>query len=414
MSVILDIAVSHLRARLRQTLVSLIGIALGAAFFIAVAGLMQGSELDVHKRLVDNSPHITVTDDFRNAAAQPATMAYPDAALDLRSVKPKTEVRGIRQYRQKLEIIAKTPGVRVAPMLSGSAILTFAGQQRGVSLSGVVPDLMKDVSTIDEKFVAGGLDALDANPNGIVIGAGLVQKLGLRMGDNLNIAANTGQVQTLKIVGIFKTGNAHYDEDQSFTVLKRAQALFDRPNIANTFIVKLDDANRARLVARDIENRIGYKAESWQEASQDLESVLLVRNIIMYTVVSAILIVASFGIYNVISTVVFEKTRDIAILKSIGFTPSDVRRVFVIEGVIMGLIGSAMGIILGIGVMRGLELVQVKPPGESDIITLPIYWGPELFAMAVGFAMISATLAAYLPARRGGKVQPVDILRGAI
>jgi len=413
-SVILDIAVSHLRARLRQTLVSLIGIALGAAFFIAVAGLMQGSELDVHKRLVDNSPHITVTDDFRNAAAQPAAMAYPDAALDLRSVKPKTEVRGIRQYRQKLEIIAKTPGVRVAPMLSGSAILTFAGQQRGVSLSGVVPDLMKDVSTIDEKFVAGGLDALDANPNGIVIGAGLVQKLGLRMGDNLNIAANTGQVQTLKIVGIFKTGNAHYDEDQSFTVLKRAQALFDRPNIANTFIVKLDDANRARLVARDIENRIGYKAESWQEASQDLESVLLVRNIIMYTVVSAILIVASFGIYNVISTVVFEKTRDIAILKSIGFTPSDVRRVFVIEGVIMGLIGSAMGIILGIGVMRGLELVQVKPPGESDIITLPIYWGPELFAMAVGFAMISATLAAYLPARRGGKVQPVDILRGAI
>ncbi|WP_222873826.1 ABC transporter permease [Hankyongella ginsenosidimutans] len=239
----------------------------------------------------------------------------------------------------------------------------------------MVPDLMKDVSTIDEKFVAGGLDALDANPNGIVIGAGLVQKLGLRMGDNLNIAANTGQVQTLKIVGIFKTGNAHYDEDQSFTVLKRAQALFDRPNIANTFIVKLDDANRARLVARDIENRIGYKAESWQEASQDLESVLLVRNIIMYTVVSAILIVASFGIYNVISTVVFEKTRDIAILKSIGFTPSDVRRVFVIEGVIMGLIGSAMGIILGIGVMRGLELVQVKPPGESDIITLPIYWG---------------------------------------
>ena len=142
-------------------------------------------------------------------------------------------------------------------------------------------------------------------------------------------------------------------------------------------------------------------------------SLVKVRNTIMYTVVSAILLVASFGIYNVISTVVLEKTRDIAILKSMGFHARDIRRIFLIEGSIVGAIGSIIGTMLGFAMMAGLARVQIKTPLLTDQTFLPIYWGWEQVALGVGFALLSALAAAYLPARKGGRVHPVDILRGA-
>ena len=127
----------------------------------------------------------------------------------------------------------------------------------------------------------------------------------------------------------------------------------------------------------------------------------------------AILLVASFGIYNIISTVAMEKTRDIAILKSMGFHARDVRRIFLIEGAIMGVAGSLVGTVFGSGLMWMLGQVTLTVPGETDPIRLPVYWGLDQYALAVAFAMGSAVAAAYLPARRGGRVQPVDILRGA-
>ena len=177
-------------------------------------------------------------------------------------------------------------------------------------------------------------------------------------------------------------------------------------------MIQLDDPYAARDIAAAIERRIDYKAVSWLEASEDLMNVLLVRNLIMYSVVSAILVVASFGIYNTISTIVMEKTRDIAILKSMGFHARDVRRIFLAEGVMLGLFGSLLGLACGIGLMALLERVELKPPGATDLVHLPIYWGWEQYLLAATFALVSAVGAAYLPARKAGRVHPVEILRG--
>ncbi len=412
MSIQLTIAVTHLVNRKRPTLVSLIGIVLGVAFFLAVSSLMRGSERDFIKRLIDNSPHITVSDEYRNPRVQPAAVRWPEGAVEVRRVKPLNEVRGIRGHAQKLAFIESLPGLRVAPVLVGSVVLTFAGRIEGVTLNGTIPAKMKQVSTIEEKLIEGSLDALAANPNGIVIGVGLAKKFGLSMGSVVNVSLPEGEVRTLKIVGIFRTGNASYDETQTFVLLKRAQGLLDRPNRVNRFILQLDDPYAARDVAAVIEDRIGYKSVSWLEASEDLMSVLLVRNLIMYSVVSAILVVAAFGIYNTISTIVMEKTHDIAILKSMGFHARDVRQIFLAEGVILGLIGSMLGLLLGIGLMALLGRVELKPPGATEFVYRPIYWGYEQYLLAAGFAMASAIGAAYLPARKAGRVQPVTILRG--
>ena len=291
-------------------------------------------------------------------------------------------------------------------------MLTFAGRNEGVTLNGIIPAKMKGVSTIEEKLTQGSLEALAANPNGIVIGEGLAKKFGLSMGSVVNAASPGGEVRTLKVVGIFRTGNASYDENQTFALLKRVQGLLDRADRVNRFIIQLDDPYAARDVAAVIERQVGYKAVSWQESAEDLMSVLLVRNLIMYSVVSAILVVASFGIYNTISTIVMEKIHDIAILKSMGFHARDIRRIFLAEGVILGALGSLFGVTLGMGLMWLLAQVEIKPPGASDLVHLPIYWGWEQYLLAVGFALVSAVGAAYLPARKAGRVQPVAILRG--
>ncbi|MBK8185007.1 MAG: ABC transporter permease [Candidatus Competibacteraceae bacterium] len=412
MSIQLGIAVTHLVNRKRPTLVSLIGIVLGVAFFLAVSSLMRGSERDFIKRLIDNSPHITVSDEYRNPQVQPAVLRWPEGAVEVRRVKPLHEVRGIRGHAQKLTFIESLPGLRAAPTLVSAVVLTFAGRTQGVTITGAIPAKMKQVSTIEEKLIEGSLDALAANSNGIIIGVGLAKKFGLSMGSVLNVAATTGEGRALKIVGIFRTGNASYDEAQTFVSLKRAQSLLDRPNRVNRFIIQLDDPYSARGVAALIEARTGYKSVSWLEASEDLMSVLFVRNMIMYSVVSAILVVAAFGIYNTISTIVMEKTHDIAILKSMGFHARDIRWIFLAEGVLLGLIGSLLGLLLGTGLMRLLAGVKLKPPGASELVHLPIYWGYEQFLLAAGFALVSAVGAAYLPAHKAGRVQPVTILRG--
>ena len=410
----LGIAVTHLLARKRQTLVSLSGIVLGTAFFLAVSALMQGSQADFIKRLVDNSPHITVYDEYRGADVQPAELEWPSAAVQIRNIKPQTEVRGIRGHQQKLAFIESLPGLRASPALVGSVVLTFAGRVEGISLTGIVPASMRRVSTIEEKIVAGSLEALDANPNGIVVGVGLVNKFRLAMGRNVTVATSDGVVRSMKIVGIFRTGNSAVDETQTYASLKRVQSLLDRPNRINRFVLQLDDPYSARSVAARIEQRVGYKSVSWLEASEDIMSLLTVRNIIMYSVVAAILVVAAFGIYNTISTIVMEKTRDIAIMKSMGFHAGDIRVIFVGEGLMLGLLGSTLGLALGALLMLVLGHVEIRVPSLGDPTHLPVYFGASQFLVAFGFAMASAIVAAWLPARKAGRVHPVDILRGSM
>lgn len=407
------IAIKHLLARKRQSVVSLFGIVLGVAFFLTISSLMQGSEKDFIRRLIDNMPHIFVTDSYRKPRLQPVVQYYNNSgAIEVRSAKPVSETRGIRGYDHIITYLRSLPGVEASPVLAGQGVLSFAGRNFSVSLDGMIPEDIQGVVTIEDYMISGSINDLITNPNGIVLGEDLLRTFSLQRGDNITVTASTGQVRTFKILGVFRTGRSEYDMNHGFVSLKRMQALMDRPHRANTIIVKLPDPYLARQIAADLESRIGYKSVSWQESSEDIMSALVIRNIIMYSVVSAVLIVAAFGIYNVISTVVMEKHRDISILKSMGFLASDIQRIFLIQGAILGIIGSLLGLPLGCALMYALMQVELKPAGSTQSIVMPFDWGWPQFAIAGGFALCTALIAAFMPARKGAKVQPVDILRG--
>jgi lipoprotein-releasing system permease protein len=411
MRLLFAIAIKHILARKRQSLVSLSGIIIGVAFFLAISSLMQGSQRDFIARLVDKYPHITIYDEYRIPKTQPVETVYQGSLVDIRNVKPQTDTRGIRGHRQIIDGLLKMPNLRASAVQTGQAILSFAGREANLELNGITPHDMRNITSIEEDIIQGSIDDLIANRNGIIVGHELLRKHSLSLGDNVTLSSSIGHVWTFKIVGVFRTGNVSQDETKAYADIKRVQALTDRLDRVNLIIIKIDNPEAANEIATIIERRFNYKTVSWQEANEGLINTLTIRNIIMYSVVSAVLVVAAFGIYNIISTVVIEKHRDIAILKSMGFTRNDIMYIFVIQGFILGIAGICAGIPLGCLIMLGLEQLTFRPPGV-DPLNIPMDWSLMQFIIAATFALSASILAAWLPAKKAVGILPVDILRG--
>jgi lipoprotein-releasing system permease protein len=279
---------------------------------------------------------------------------------------------------------------------------------------GIEPDRDARVSRLANDLIAGEVSDLLTAPNGIILGSQLAERLGVRVGDMLVATSSAGSTLMVRVVGLFHTGVLSADRGRSYTLLRRAQVLLNRPNIVNRIQIRLVDYRDALPMARQIETRFGFVSESWEQVNEDIFAVLQLRNIIMFTIVGAILLVASFGIYNVISTIVHDKARDIAILKSIGFEAAFIRRMFILEGVLVGVAGALAGSALGVAIIEGIRLTPIEIKAVVEVQRLSMDRSMIHYVAAAAFAVVSATLAAYLPARRAAALRPVDILRGAI
>jgi lipoprotein-releasing system permease protein len=409
----LDIALTHLKARKRQTLVSVLGVAMGVGFFIAIASLMQGFQEDIVRRVIDNSPHITLKDEFRDPPRQPVEIAYAGGAIALRGVKPKTEIRGVRRAGQIMQVLTTWQGLTVSQVLQGQGFLRYGSKERSATITGIEPDRERLVTRIDKDIVLGSLDSLKTAANGIILGRGLARRLALEMNDTVTVTSPTGVIMRMKVVGISHTGVLAFDEVNAYVLLKKNQILQGKTNIVNQLRMRSDDVNASRELARKVEGRFGYRTESWDEANEGIFGVFFIQNMIMYSVTSAILIVACFGIFNIISTVIFEKTRDIAIMKSMGFAEGDVRTIFLLEGLALGAIGAIIGCALGLALTYALSIVRFKATGLVEIQQFILKWSFWHYVIASGIAMGSAVAAAYIPSRRAAKVNPVEIVRGA-
>ncbi len=413
MNLIGDIALTHLRGRLRQTTVAIAGVATGVGFAIAMAALMEGSQRDFIETLVDATPHIVIKDEYRRAPLQPVERRYGGGAVALSGVQPREELRGIRNAKARVAELTGRDGMKVAPILRGQVVMRFGGRDVAASLIGIEPARERLVSNLETDLVAGALDALDRAANGVILGTGLAHRLGATVGNTLTATSPAGTLLRMKVVGLVRSGVVALDNSESYALLKKVQVLQNRPNVVNQIRIRLADSTAARRIARRIEARIGYRALSWEEANEGLLEVLVIRNAIMYTVVGAILLVASFGIFNVISTITHEKSRDIAILKSLGFRAGDIRGLFLIESLTLGCIGSGLGWALGYGLTRLLGAIEIEVSGLTELTSLPIYISPLHYAIAAAFALTAAGVAGYLPARRAAALDPVDIIRGA-
>lgn len=413
MNLLLDLARGMLARRRRQTLVSVSGVALGVAFFIAIAALMRGFQTYFISQIIDVAPHVTVKDETRTPPQQAAELAAAGGAVVVHGVKPRDRVRGIRAAGDKLALLEAMEGVAAAPVLAGQALLRFGSRDVSTAITGIDPARHARISNIEKDMIAGRLEDLRTTANGVILGHGLAFRLGVQLGDTISATSPAGVALSMKVVGLFRTGIQTLDQSQGYALLKVVQVLQDRPNVVNQILIRLADVTQAEPLARQIEARFGDRTESWEEQNANFLTVFVIQNAIMYSVTGAILLVAAFGIYNIISTVVFEKTRDIAILKSLGFTAGDIQRLFLIQGVIAGLLGAVAGCLLGALMIEGLAQVRfsVDTPAGQDRFILARDW--RVYAAASLFAITAAGIAALIPARRASRLDPVQVVRGA-
>lgn len=412
--VLSGIALAHLRVRARQTLVATLGVAIGVGFFLAVSGMMVGSQKDFIRTLVDSAPHIIVRDEQRRAVPQPALDAFPGAAVSIRGLRPQEEVRGLKDWPAMLADARAIPGSLAAPSLSGAVTVAFAGRNAAVALNGVDPRLEGRLAKINESLVGGALTDLEARPDGIIISRPLADRLGARLGDTLVVTAPSGALQRMRILALIEPdarAGFYAGDTVAYGLLRTAQVLFSRPNIVNQIHIRLADSDDAQAQANRLEARWGYKWESWQERSADILNLLVVRNVIMYAVILAILIVASFGIYTAVSNSVADKRRDIAILRAMGFTTGDVQAIFLMEGLLVGVLGAMVGFAIGTGLLQVLASLPLSMGGKP--LVLPLDRSLPQYLLAGASSLGAALIAAWLPARKAAGVDPVAILRGA-
>lgn len=410
MSLILDIAWTHVRFRARQTIVAVAGVATGVGFSIMMASLMVGSQNDFMRLLIDALPHIAVSDERRDPPPQPADTEY--AAAQIFGLTPEQRRKGIKNPLATMAALEGWVPGAVAPSTKTQGILRYAGRDVAVSITGIDPQREPSVSSLPQHMRGATLAALYRATNAIVLGDRLAQKLGARIGSNITVQTSEGVQLGAQVVGLFHSGVRSVDEGTAYVLLKTAQILSKQTGLINELRVRVGDPMTANLVAERIEQETGYKSVSWQEAHEDLLSSFVIRNVIMYTVVGAILLVASFGTYNIISTITHEKARDIAIMKSLGLSEVTVRTIFVVEAALIGLAGALAGFVLGYLMCMALGTIEFKSP-FVDSSRLPVVYDPLHYLLAGAVALVSSFAAGYMPARKAARVHPVDIIRGA-
>jgi lipoprotein-releasing system permease protein len=410
------ISMRYFLAHKRQSLVCIAGVTISVTMYIAMNAMMTGFSDKFIIETVESTGHITVNDEPRESQTPILESAYPDpnALLVLERPKPRDQVKKIKNPQGLMHQLRAMPGIQaVAPEVSGDAIATYGTKYHAVAIVGVEPEQQVKVTTIGDKVTEGSFSRLRSSANGVIIGRGVALVLGAGMDDTISLSSPTGGKTTARVVGIFSTGVTPTDYTRVYMLVNSAQTLLDKKNIINRMSIRTDDYENARAYAKQIESLSGYKTESWQEANENFLKIFNIQTVITDIITGALLLVSAFGVLNILIMAVLERVNDIAILKSFGLSRTDITLIYLFQGMVIGLIGSILGLALGKLAIETLSRIPVKVEGLVKAEGILMSEHGSQYVSAFISAMLITTLAAVYPARRAAKYDPVAVIRGA-
>jgi lipoprotein-releasing system permease protein len=413
---LLSISKTHLLTRKKQSIIAALGVTFGIGTYIIMMGFMNGLNGLLDGLILNRTPHIHLYNEIEPSIKQPIDLylPYKNKTCFVHSIKPKKIQAKIHNAlpliaylnRQKY-IVGVTTQVKAQSFYLGGST-----QLNGV-LSGIDVEKEKELYSLDQYIVEGSILDLKQNEKGILLGAGVAKKLSLKLGDYIQVTSKSGEVQALKIVGLYQSGMADVDNVQSYVNIKMAQRLLGESNDYITDInIKLKDMTKAPVLAKKMEEQFGLKAVDIQTANAQFETGSSIRTMISYAVSITLLIVAGFGIYNILNMLIYEKMNDIAILKATGFSGRDVRYIFISQAVIIGIVGGALGLLMGYGVSVIIDNAKFETAALPTIKTFPVVYDAKYYIIGIVFAMVSTFFAGYFPSKKAEKIDPVDIIRG--
>lgn len=414
MKLVVEIAKTHLVSKPKQTLIAMLGVTFGIGMFIALVSLMTGLNDFTEDLTMASSADIRIYNDITESRASIAEEVNTNGINIVHHQKPKKETAKVRNALQITEMIRRDPRVLgVAPTLSSQVFYNYGPVELPGNISGV--DILEEDKLFDlrSKMKAGQIEDLLANNDGIIIGTGIARKMNVKVGDRIVITTPQGHTMPLKIVGLFQMGIGTIDNVRSYANISTVQTILQQDHSYITDInIKLIDLLQAKAIASEYQAMFGYKAEDWETANSTFLTGIVIRNIITYSVSFTLLIVAGFGIYNILNMTIMNKMKDIAILKAMGFSGKDVRLIFMIQSLVIGFMGSVAGLCIGYVLSY---LIAQAPFDGGDMVSLdhfPVNFHAKYYITGIVFGVLTTALAGYMPSRKAAYVDPIEIIRG--
>jgi lipoprotein-releasing system permease protein len=400
-----EISFTYIFSKKKQTLIAALGVTFGIAVFIFMNSMMRGFDRNATEGLFKTAPHLRIYKEDKLSEA-----FSNDGNLSILLNPTTTSTTNNLQNPEKLiEMLKNHPNVTgVAPEVSANVFYSNGTAQVNGVASGVKVMEENELFNIQSNLVDGSLEELVSTPNGVILGVGIADKLNLRKNDNISVTSAKGVSKIMKIVGLLRTGLGQVDKTKSYIHLNTAQQLLkENPNYITDIFVNLKDFNTAKSEIPAFEALTGYKAESWESANLDAMATSKIRRIMALAISSSILLVAGFGIFNILSMTVMQKMNEIAILKAMGFSGNDVIRIFVQQSLLIGMVGVSIGLILASVLVRVMSKVYVG----GSMGYFPIRHEPFFFVAGICFGLFITFIAGYLPAKKAAAVDPVAIFR---
>lgn len=412
---ILNIAIHLLQARFKQSVVAAMGVTFGIAMFIALVGFMNGLNDLLDGLMLNRTPHVLLYNEVKPSENQPVFVseAYRKNTHFISSIKPKDRGKAIYDSKTIIKVLKEDQRIiDVAPKVT-NPVLFNSGT---IEISGVINgiDILAEekLFKISDYIIEGKVTDLFLN-NSIIIGKGLADKMMLTKGDIIKITTSQGNLASLKIVGISQIGISEIDNVVSYTSLATAQKLLGEPtNYITDIQVKLFDMTSAPALAKEFHDKFNVDTIDYQTANSQFETGSTVRSIISYAVGIVLLIVAGFGIYNILNMMIYEKMDSIAILKATGFSGIDVKWIFISLSLVIGIVGGVFGLVFGYIFSSIIDIIPFETASLPTVKTYPINYNPLFYGIGITFALFTTTIAGLFPALKASKVDPVEIIRG--
>ena len=413
---LLNIAFSLLLSRKKQTLVAAVGVLFGIATFIALLGFMNGLNDLLDGMILNRTPHIRLYNDLKASDKQPLENALPDTNFShfIRSIKPGSGDLKIYNNEAIISTLKKDSRVvGIAPKVSTQVFYNVGS----IDIAGVI----NGVEAAEEirlyrfsDYVSGGnpMDITNV-PNSIILGKLAAEKMMAEVGDVIQVTTASGERATLKVVGFFQSGIQDFDKVQSFASISTTQKLLGKESSYVTDLqINLSDIEMAPALAIEYSKLFELDAVDIQTANSQFETGSRVRSIISYAVGITLLIVAGFGIYNILNMMIYEKMDTIAILKATGFSGADVRFVFISIALFIGLAGSFSGLLCGYLLSSVIDQIPFNTAALPTVKTFPVNYDLKYYVIGTVFGFLTSYFAGYFPSRKASKVDAVVIIRG--
>ena len=394
---------------------SLLGIVFGIGFFVVTQAQTSGFEVFFIRTILGTNGAIRVSDRFQDMEGTVSKVSRDGKeSFVFRSRENARYVEGIEYPQLVKTALREFPEVSgISEIIEGTGILDSGSRKLAVQLHGL---RIKDhvmVSELENQLIQGDIDSLDADRSGILVGSWIAERLSLSEGDRVTLVGGA-ENQQLRVAGVFETGVSQIDKTRIYLDLATARSFLGKPFGDSVFQVSIQDPDKASEIAAQMQMTLGHRVIGWQEREKVWLEVFKALRFSSAITVSSILLLSGLGIFNVFAIMVIEKNRDIAILRSIGFTPRDVSAVFLWQGGIVLLGGIVLGSAAGFLATYGISRIPLRIRGIFSTDSFVVNWDVTHYLWAIAIATLFVGVASWIPARRAAKIEPAKIIRESL